>query len=618
MARILVADDSLIVRKSYENMLVSLGHEVILCNDGKEAVDAFLSKSADLLILDVDMPGMDGLQACKEIRLHSKGISVPIIIVSALDEEGDILNGLNAGANDYLVKPVKEAHLVAKLKTFLGISALHRKDFELVKEQMVVQDKYRIEKLIGYSGHSTSFLVADLETKDKKYVMKLMREMFADELLVNYFVSAAQKISTFNSPYVLKIFDIGKFLDRVYLIEEFAPEGDLQTMLKRRRLTELEAAQIGHDIVIAIRTFRDNSILHLDVKPGNILKGKGGYKLGDFGVVAPRNHDSTPLNTEIWSTSAYVSPEYLTLQAELSSKSDIYSLGICLYQGLTGDNPFDSERPSVGMFRQVNLMPPSLHDIDRNISPFMSDTVLAMLDKDPQLRPNEAELEEVFATLIDYSRCRENQVRVAQKTGIGRVARIEGEETPEAEETVADMLKTAQLTVSSSFLEKRLSKMPIFNRRGGRKLTSQLAEVGSLIDALRSLTSMQLKIVVLSIMVILVSVFAGILGYYVFYENDEPPPVLVSPASITMICKKCGNVGERQEKNLEGAKCTRCGGASVPAVKCRRCSYVFPLPEIKNADKLTREDYEKLAEKVHKCPSCGSSDFFTPASRSKR
>jgi Zn finger protein HypA/HybF involved in hydrogenase expression len=250
----------------------------------------------------------------------------------------------------------------------------------------------------------------------------------------------------------------------------------------------------------------------------------------------------------------------------------------------------------------------------------MSDTILAMLDKDPLLRPNETELDEVFATLVDYARCRENQIRVAQKSGIGRVPRIEGmEETPEAEETVADMLKTAHLSVSSSFLEKRLSKMPLFNRRGGKKLSSQIVEVGNLIDALRSLTSMQLKIVVLSIMVIVVTVFACILGYYVFYENDEPPPIAVAPVtSIKMMCKKCSMVGESQDKNIEGAKCPRCGGAYVPAVKCRRCSNVFSLPDIKNVGQMTIEEYEKATEKVHKCPSCGSSDFYTPARRAKR
>ena len=150
MARILIADDSLVVRKSYESMLTFLGHEVISCKDGKDTVAAFETQSPELLILDVQMPVMNGLEACRAIRRLPNGISVPIIIVSALEDEDDILKGLNAGANDYLIKPVKEAHLIAKLKTSLGISALHRQDFDLAKKRTVFAGKYRIEKMLGY------------------------------------------------------------------------------------------------------------------------------------------------------------------------------------------------------------------------------------------------------------------------------------------------------------------------------------------------------------------------------------------------------------------------------------------------------------------------------------
>jgi DNA-binding response OmpR family regulator len=173
MAKILIADDSLIVRKSYESMLSMMGHEVISCNDGKEAVSSFLETSPELLILDVDMPVMDGLEAEKSGSIRRR---VPIIIVSALDEENDILNGLNAGADDYLVKPVKEAHLVAKLKTTLDISSLHKRDFELVRDHSVLADKYRIEKMLGYGSHSVVFLVSNIKSGSNNFALKLFRE----------------------------------------------------------------------------------------------------------------------------------------------------------------------------------------------------------------------------------------------------------------------------------------------------------------------------------------------------------------------------------------------------------------------------------------------------------
>jgi CheY-like chemotaxis protein len=300
MARILIADDSLVVRKSYESMLTFLGHDVISCKDGKDAITAFETESPELLILDVQMPGMNGLDACRAIRRLPNGASIPIIIVSALEEEDDILQGLNAGANDYLVKPVKEAHLIAKLKTSLGISALHRQDFDLAKKRTVFAGKYRIEKMLGYGSHSTVFLVSDLEDNNRKCALKLLKESFAAEDMVKCFIAEAEVIRKINSESILKIYDVGKFQDRIYLVLEFAAGGDLQKILKHKKLTELEASQLAYDIVRGIKEFRKKKIVHLDIKPANILCSDGHYKLADFGMVVPRKSVTMPLNAEIW------------------------------------------------------------------------------------------------------------------------------------------------------------------------------------------------------------------------------------------------------------------------------------------------------------------------------
>ena len=115
MALILVADDSAIVCAAYQDMLDTMGHEVIVCRDGHQAVTAFLENEPDMVLLDVNMPVMNGIEACKEIRKIPSGIAVPIVMISSLDEEDDVLRGMNAGADDYLVKPVKSTVLAAKM-----------------------------------------------------------------------------------------------------------------------------------------------------------------------------------------------------------------------------------------------------------------------------------------------------------------------------------------------------------------------------------------------------------------------------------------------------------------------------------------------------------------------
>ncbi|MEI8246018.1 MAG: protein kinase [Lentisphaerota bacterium] len=601
MARILIADDSLVVRKSYESMLTFLGHDVIACKDGKDAVAAFETESPELLILDVQMPGMNGLEACRAIRRLPNGAAVPIIIVSALEEEDDILNGLNSGANDYLVKPVKEAHLIAKLKTSLGISALHRQDFDLAKQRTVFAGKYRIERMLGYGSHSTVFLVSDLEDNNRKFALKLLKESFAAEDMVKCFIAEAEVIRKINSEYVLKIFDVGKFQDRIYLVLELAADGDLQKILKHKKLTELEASQLAYDIVRGIKEFRKKKIVHLDIKPGNILYGNGKYKLADFGIVVPRKSATMPLNAEIWGTAGYISPEYLTCESELNSKSDIYSLGITLYQAVTGDNPFDSERTSVSMFRQVNLIPPSLQNYDKNVSEYFSGAIFSMLEKDPADRPSEEELEEVFSSLIEYNQCREDQVNATKKAARTQEAVTAASHqllVPEYDETAADhpgteLAFTPAIQTKIASIEKRLDNMPIY-RRQTRKL-------------LKTIKRSDPRILALGAAILVVSAVAGWAGYHVF--TDKVPVTYTQGPMTAVLCIKCNSFEERRVKDIASAKCSKCEGAVAMAEKCEKCKHVFALPEINGAENMTPEEYGEAFKKTYKCPKCGSDEI---------
>ncbi len=601
MARILIADDSLVVRKSYESMLIFLGHDVIACKDGNEAVIAFQTDSPELLILDVQMPVMNGLEACRAIRRLPNGASVPIIIVSALDEEDDILGGLNAGANDYLVKPVKEAHLIAKLKTSLGISALHKEDFELAKKRTVFAGKYRIEKMLGYGSHSTVFLASDLENDNRKCALKLLKESFAADDMIKCFIAEAEVIRKINSDNILKIYDVGKFQNRIYLALEFAAGGDLQKILKHKKLTELEASQLGYDIVRGIKTLRNNKIVHLDIKPGNILFSNGHYKLADFGMVVPRKSVTMPLNPEIWGTAGYISPEYLTSENELTSKSDIYSLGITLYQTITGDNPFDSERISLSMFRQVNLIPPALQNYDKNVSEYFSGAVFAMLEKAPERRPSEEELEDVFASLIEYNKCREDQVNYTKRAGrteesvhiaSGQLLVSEFDEIA-VDHSGAALAFTPAPQARIASIEKRLDKMPIYRRQAKRLL--------------KSLKRSDPKILFLSASILLASVVAGWTGYHVF-SSTFPVAVAKGPMTV-IICTKCNLVEERRVKDPAEEKCKKCEAPVAIAQKCDKCKHVFPLPEIAGAESKTPEEYSEAIKKTYKCPKCGSDEI---------
>lgn len=122
MPRILVADDNEMIRFFYDDVIGRSGMDFEICKDGQEAFDSFLEQVADVVILDYEMPGLNGIECCKAIRETAKGVDVPIMIVSAHNDEALISRFFEAGANDYLSKPVKENLLMEKLKNHLGIS----------------------------------------------------------------------------------------------------------------------------------------------------------------------------------------------------------------------------------------------------------------------------------------------------------------------------------------------------------------------------------------------------------------------------------------------------------------------------------------------------------------
>src|SRR5512142_2577494 len=120
--RILVVDDDAGVRDSLARTLRFEGYRVDTARDGQQALDAVGAGEPDVMILDVSMPGMDGLQACR--RLRADGVLLPVLMLTARDSVGDRVAGLDAGADDYLVKPFALQELLARLRALLRRSAL--------------------------------------------------------------------------------------------------------------------------------------------------------------------------------------------------------------------------------------------------------------------------------------------------------------------------------------------------------------------------------------------------------------------------------------------------------------------------------------------------------------
>ena len=594
MARILIADDDKMIHFIYSKIIHYLGHEVVSCYNGLEVLKKLEEESFDLVILDNKMPEMNGYDACQAIRKLPSGITIPIIIVSADDSQESILSFLNAGANDYILKPISEPIFIAKLKNFLNTTSLHKNELEMVREKVVVADRYQIVKVLGYGAHSVVFLANDKQNDNKKVAVKLLNQNILSDELIAAITELALRLQKADLENVIQVYDFGQYGGNVYMVLEYADSGDLSQQLKGNGiLPEKQVLQIALDISKALVSMEKNMILHLDIKPENIMIQDGVYKVSDFGIIFQRSTATMPLNSEIWGTPAYSSPEVLMDEENVSVKSDIYSLGIILYEALIGDNPFLAEKPSVSMFRQLNIHPTSLLELKGEFSAEISIVIDMMLSKIPSQRPSPEEMLSAFSYI---EQCMNGQLD-KKLTYIDTLTQLITEESSlksielinkQVQKVAKDVSASTSATIHTKRWEKGLPT----------NLSSPAPKPSSKLKAL-------LTKVAFSLIIFIVIYFSTVAISFFFSPHEEKYDFQGIPSVV--ICEACGNVETKPIIDIKDAKCSKCGEQEWYAEKCYKCGKYFPLNEDSFDDEdLSDDEIDTMLEKQYTCPFCGA------------
>ncbi len=581
MALILVAEDSALICDVYRDMLDMMGHTPIICTNGRKAVDAFKEQEPDLVLLDVKMPVMDGIEACKEIRSLPSGRNVPIIIISSDNNEKDVLRGLKAGADDYLSKPVKNALLAAKLKTLLGFSALHKEDCELAENHTLLMERYLIEKVVGYGPHSVIFLAKDTEQDDREVAVKLLKEDFAREDIAELFISITRNYMRAESENLVRIYDSGWKDNRIYAAMEYEQQGSLFARMRSRTLADWEACKLGLDVVRGLFALKKAGVLHLNVKPENIMIDDDDYKLSDFGVVVSRVSKDIPLDMDLWNKLEYISPEYLTGDHDLSARSDVYSLGIILYEAVSGDNPFLSPNPVASITRQSNYVPPPLNKLNDAISLKFSDTIVAMLRKNPEERPRLRDLEEIFSKLYEFLKyASKHEAKVIKKrTGV-KVPEVPAAKKLSKQEIV-------QKSKATENLNKFLKDSPVSKRYLMPKVPFH--------------KNIFLRIFLI-LLVLVISVLFGSAIDSIFNSQSVSEAASLGPLNAV----RCSNGHNTVMRfiDIHEARCKKCGKTVGMAYRCLECRNKFILPLM--PDNLNEEEIAAFKKNKYRCPKCKS------------
>src|SRR6059058_4208371 len=204
--------------------------------------------------------------------------------------------------------------------------------------------RYRLEARIGAGGMSTVYRALD-ETLQRRVAVKLMnREVVSDSAQLERFRREARAVAQLNHPHVVGVIDAGEDEGRPYIVFEYVEGETLKDRIRRRgRLPIPEAVAYAIEIARALGAAHARHIVHRDVKPQNVLiDEEGTAKVTDFGIARTLDQEGLTADGRVLGTTDYVSPEQ-ALGHAVTGQSDLYSLGIVLYEMLTGEVPFRGE-----------------------------------------------------------------------------------------------------------------------------------------------------------------------------------------------------------------------------------------------------------------------------------
>jgi eukaryotic-like serine/threonine-protein kinase len=265
----------------------------------------------------------------------------------------------------------------------------------------LVDGRYKIISRLGAGGMADVFLAED-EQLGRKVALKLLYQRFAEDPgFVERFRREAQAAAGLQHPNVVSVYDRGSYDDTYYIAMEYLPGRSLKQLIRAEApLDPVRAIDIALQILKAARFAHRRGVIHRDLKPHNVIvDDQDNAKVTDFGIARAGASDMTETGS-IMGTAQYLSPEQAQGHA-VSAGSDLYSIGVVLYEMLTGRVPFDAESAVTIALKHVSEAPPPMTIINPSVPPELEQVVMWALNKNPVDRPANADQ---FITALEQAR----------------------------------------------------------------------------------------------------------------------------------------------------------------------------------------------------------------------
>ena len=408
--RILIADDSRELRTVLSAQLRKLGFDVQVAVDGQDALDRARSFKPTLVIMDIMMPKLSGLRATKKMREDPDLASTPIILMSQLGEEQDVVEGIQAGADEYLVKPFRQAELAARVRILLrkssgaqkkldettaqGLEAAEENDaVRRFKEtgQIVSKDfaGFTIIDKLGQGGTATVYRAME-PVNLKPVALKIISPFAAvKEGFLKRLRRSNEIAVRLMHPHIVRTYTMGEYQDVHFMVQELVEGHALDNYLHEENghMQDAKARRYMLHIAEAIQYLEEKNLIHRDIKPGNIYVSQDDVaKLGDFGLSRLQDDLGQTAEGYLLGTPHYISPEQANGDKHIDSRSDLYSLGATIFHLLSGQPLFPGDNLQQVVLAHLTKARPKLGDMAGDVSPALCAMVDRLVEREPGAR----------------------------------------------------------------------------------------------------------------------------------------------------------------------------------------------------------------------------------------
>ena len=404
--RVLIADDDPIWVKLLAKTVEQFEFEAVTVSSGRGVIRKLAASDAPRVVfLDWDMPHGTGPEVCRWIKRAEHRPFTYVVILTGRDSKQDMIEGLEAGADDYLTKPVETSVIKSRLVAARRIiEAIPPADW--TKPRI---DGYDVEKMIGRGAYATVWDAVH-EPTGRRRALKMIRVDLATEQVFGRFAREIKVMRRLTHPNITTVFDAQINHKVAYIAMERIDGQELDRFVRRTEPGPLELIRIIASVCDGLDHAHQHGVIHRDLKPSNIMVTTGQQpKILDFGLCksmfdavddAAESVDGLPIGSPL-----FMAPEQVRgNHSEIDHRSDIYSLGVTLYMILLRRHPvvesiLDRDA-AVQALRTHRVRPPSA--IRPNFSKPLESIILKALAPDPDDRFVSAS--ELADTLRDFVR----------------------------------------------------------------------------------------------------------------------------------------------------------------------------------------------------------------------